>query len=169
MENKIAMKTKAETRERQLIMYRDFQVPAELLFDIWSECKHLKHWWGPQDWPMEECTIDFREGGEWRYCLRGPDKGDESWGKAIYRKISRPDRIAYNDHFTDAKGSILEDMPGLEITVDFTAQGSMTRQTLTVQFNTNEDRDKIMEMGMAQGMDSSLDRMEAYLAEISPS
>jgi uncharacterized protein YndB with AHSA1/START domain len=160
------MNTATETKEKQLIMTRYFQASPELLFEVWSHCKHLKNWWGPKEWPMDECTIDFREGGEWRYCLRGPNKGDESWGKAIYRKINRPDNIVYNDHFTDPDGNVAHNMPNMIITVHFTSLNGKTRQTITVQFDTDAERDKIVEMGMAEGMDSSLDRMDEYLAEI---
>jgi len=154
------MNTTTETKERQLILSRDFQASPELLFEVWSDCRHLKHWWGPKEWPMDECTIDFRVGGEWRYCLRGPNEGDESWGKAIYREINRPENMVYTDHFTDADGNVAENMPNITITVEFSAHNGKTRQLITVDFDTNEDRDKIVEMGMAEGMDSSLDRMD---------
>jgi uncharacterized protein YndB with AHSA1/START domain len=160
------MKTATEIQERQIIMTRNFEALPELLFEVWSNCEHLRHWWGPKEWPMDECSIDFREGGEWRYCLRGPNEGDESWGKAIYREISKPDTIVYKDHFTDAEGNVAENMPNMTISVDIAAHNGTTRQTITVQFDTNEERDKIVEMGMAQGMNSSLDRMDEYLAEI---
>lgn len=160
------MNTTAETKERQLIMTRDFQADPELLFEVWSECKHLKNWWGPKEWPMDECSMDFRVGGEWRYCLRGPNDGDESWGKAIYQEINKPDNIVYKDHFTDTNGNVAENMPNMIISVDFAVHNGKTRQTITVDFDTDEERDKIVEMGMAEGMDSSLDRMDEYLTEI---
>jgi uncharacterized protein YndB with AHSA1/START domain len=160
------MKTTTETKDRQIIMIRDFMASPELLFEVWSQCKHLKHWWGPKEWPIDECEMDFREGGIWRYCLRGPNKGDESWGMAIYQKISRPDKIVYKDHFTDAQGNIADNMPDLVISVVFSRINGKSRQTITVDFDTNEERYRIAEMGMAEGMDSSLDRMEEYLLTI---
>lgn len=160
------MKTQVQKEDKKLILTRDFDAPPSVLFDVWSNCKHLKHWWGPKEWPMDECEMDFREGGQWRYCLRGPNKGDESWGLAIYQEISNPDKIVYKDHFTDGDGNVMENMPKLIITVEFIAQNGKTRQINTVDFDTNEERDKIYEMGMAEGMDSSLDRLNQYLAEM---
>jgi uncharacterized protein YndB with AHSA1/START domain len=160
------LKTQALVKNKKLILTRLFQAPIALMFEMWSDCKHLKHWWGPKEWPMDECTMDFRVGGEWRYCLRGPNEGDEGWGLAIYQTISKPDKIVYKDHFTDAEGNVADNMPDMVITVDFISLNGKTRQTITVDFQTNEERDKIVEMGMAEGMDSSLDRMDEYLAEI---
>lgn len=159
------LKTKAVKEERKLILTREFNASPELMFEMWSDCRHLKHWWGPKEWPIDECRMDFREGGEWRYCLRGPNEGDESWGKAIYQTIDKPGKIVYRDHFTDAEGNVMEEMPNLTITVEFVSLNGKTRQVNTVSFDTNEERDKIVEMGMAEGMDSSLDRLDEYLKQ----
>jgi len=162
----ITGKSKVKKEDHKLIMARVFDAPPALMFKMWSDCKHLKHWWGPKEWPMDECEMDFREGGEWRYCLRGPDEGDESWGKAVYSEIHKPDKIVYKDHFTDAEGNVTDNMPNMIISVRLVEQNGKTHQRITVNFDTNEERDKIAEMGMADGMDSSLDRLDEYLAEI---
>lgn len=159
------LKTNVAIEDRKLILTRDFEAPSSLLFEIWSDCKHLKHWWGPKEWPMDECEMEFREGGKWSYCLRGPNEGDESWGLAIYREINKPNTIIYKDHFTDAEGNVVPGMPNMVINVEFEALDDKTTQRITVNFDTNEERDKIVEMGMAEGMDSSLDRLEDYLPQ----
>lgn len=162
----ITHKTDVQTEGRKLILTRDFEAPRALVFEVWSNCKHLKHWWGPKEWPMDECNMDFREGGEWRYCLRGPNEGDESWGKAIYQEINKPEKIVYKDHFTDENGNINEEMPELLITVEFTEHEGKTSQIQTALFDTPETREKIVEMGFIDGMNSSLDRLEEHLATI---
>lgn len=159
-------KTEVQTEDRKLILTRDFDAPPALMFEVWSDCKHLKHWWGPKEWPMDECSMDFREGGVWRYCLRGPNAGDESWGKAIYQEIHKPVKIAYKDHFTDQDGNINDEMPELLITVEFSVREGKTRQIQTTLFDTPETRDKIVEMGFVEGMNSSLDRLEELLTEL---
>lgn len=151
------------TNDRELIISRVFNAPKELVFKAWSSCEQLKHWWGPKEWPMHECTMDFRVGGEWRYCLRGPNDGDESWGKAIYREIDNPEKIAYKDHFTDSEGHINKEMPELFVTVEFVDQEGKTRMINTTLFDTPETREKIEEMGAVEGWNSSLDRLEHHL------
>lgn len=159
------MKTQVKKEDKKLILIREFDAPPELMFEVWSDCKHLKHWWGPKEWPMDECEMDFREGGSWLYCMHGPNEGDEAWGKAIYKEIDRPTKLIYKDHFTDAEGNVVENMPNLIVTVEFVPQNGKTKQINTIDFETNEDRDKIYEMGMAEGMDSSMDRLESYLSQ----
>ena len=78
-------KTDVHTKDRKLILIRDFDAPPELMFEVWSNCKHLKNWWGPKEWPMAECKMEFREGGEWLYFMSCPNVGYESWGKDIFK------------------------------------------------------------------------------------
>jgi uncharacterized protein YndB with AHSA1/START domain len=114
----INQKTEVEAKGNKLIMRRVFDAPPELVFDMWSDCEHLKHWWGPKEWPMDECQMDFREGGEWRYCLRGPNEGDESWGLAIYRDIEKPEEVEYREHFTGSINTVDEKKPEMVDTVE---------------------------------------------------
>lgn len=156
-----------ETRGRELIMSRTFEAPRELVFDAYSSCEHLKNWWGPKEWPMHECTMDFREGGTWHYCLRGPNEGDESWGIATYKEIDRPEKLVYRDHFSDEDGNINEEMPGMLITVQFIDEGGKTRLESTTLFDSEETLKSIMEMGVVEGMTSTLDRLEVFLKKSS--
>lgn len=160
------MKTQVTKKEKKLILTREFDAPPELMFEVWSDCKHLKHWWGPKEWPMKECDMDFREGGEWHYCLRGPNEEDVSWGLAKYKEINKPESIFYMDHFSDKDRNINQAMPGMQITVEFQPHNGKTRQISTTQFSSNEERDKIHDMGVAQGMESSSLRLDEYLQQI---
>lgn len=159
-------KTNVETNGRELIMTRIFDAPHELVFEAYSSCEHLKNWWGPKEWPMDECTMDFKEGGTWHYCLRGPNEGDESWGKAIYEEIDKPDKIVYQDFFSDAEGNINKEMPGMLITVEFIEHEGKTKFFSTTLFDSPETLQKSMEMGVVEGMNSSLDRLEEHLERV---
>jgi len=159
-------KMKVEARGSELVISRILDAPPERVFQIWSSCEHLKSWWGPKEWPMDECTMDFREGGEWRYCLRGPNEGDESWGLAIYQVIVNPEKIVYRDHFTDSEGIVNQEMPELLVTVEFIKQSSQTRMVNTTLFDSTETRKSLMDMGAVEGWSSSLDRLEAYLSQL---
>lgn len=159
-------KLKVETKGKELIMSRIFDAPRELVFEAYSSCEHLKHWWGPKEWPMKECTLDFREGGKWHFCLQGPNEGDESWGLAIYQEIEEPEKIVYKDHFSDEDGNINKEMPEMLITVEFIDQNGKTRLLSTTLFDSSETLEKTVEMGAVEGMNSSLDRLEEHLKKV---
>lgn len=157
---------KVSTEGKTLTIERLFDAPRELIFKCWSDCEHLKHWWGPKEWPMHECELTFEEGGEWKYCLRGPNEGDESWGKAIYEEISQPEKIVYMDYFADKDGNINKEMPGMHITVEFHEENGKTRQVSTTVFDSAEACKTVVEMGVVEGMKSTYARLDDYLAEI---
>ncbi len=98
--------------ERVLVLERVFDALRELVFKMFKEPEHLKHWWGPRGWELPVCSVDFRPGGVWHYCMKCVDRnqgqfyGMESWGKGIYKEISEPERISYTDYFSDAEGTI---------------------------------------------------------------
>lgn len=155
-----------EVRGNKLIINRTFDAPPELMFEVWSSCEHLKHWWGPKEWPMEECSIDFREGGKWHFCLRGPNEGDESWGLATYQEIDKPKKIVYQDNFSDKDGNINKKMPGMLVTVEFFKQDGKTKYVGTTLFDSPEIREKVVAMGVVEGMGSSMQRLDEYLNKI---
>ncbi len=83
-----------------LVLEREFTAPRELVFEMFSDCKHLMHWWGPRGFDLTACEMDFREGGTWLYCMKcvDPNMGDmygiESWGKQVFHEIRRPSSIS---------------------------------------------------------------------------
>ena len=159
-------KLNVETKGRELIMERIFDAPPELVFEAYSSCEHLKNWWGPKEWPMDECSMEFKEGERWHFCLRGPNDGDESWGLAVYQKIVEPEQIVYKDYFSDKEGNINKEMPEMLITVNFIRHEGKTKLSSTTLFDNTEMLEKTVEMGAVEGMNSSLDRLDGHLESI---
>jgi uncharacterized protein YndB with AHSA1/START domain len=153
-------------KTNELTLSRVFNAPRQLVFEAFSTCEHLKHWWGTKQWPISYCKIDFRPGGTWRYCLQGPNKGEESWGKSVYREIVQPQRIVYTDAFSDKDGNIAKGMPEMLITMTFAKQGDNTKLTSITKFASLEDLENIIKMGALEGIKETWDRLEEYLAKV---
>jgi uncharacterized protein YndB with AHSA1/START domain len=156
--------TNMTTAERVFMMERVFDAPRELVFKAWSEPKHVAQWWGPKGWTLPVCEMDFRPGGVWLYCMRGPE-GEEGWGKAVYREIVEPERIVYVDAFADAEGNAVEGMPETLVTVEFTELNGKTKITSRAEFASVADLEATLAMGMVEGMTDTWDRLEEYLAK----
>ncbi len=152
--------------QREFVMERVFDAPRTLVFQMWSDPKHLMHWWGPKGWTLPVCNVDFRPGGVWHYCMRGPG-GEEGWGKAVYREIVEPERIVYVDTFADAEGNQIEGTPEIVVTVTFTEQNGKTKLTSHAQFASVKDLEATLAMGMAEGLAETWDRLEQYLVQLS--
>jgi uncharacterized protein YndB with AHSA1/START domain len=150
--------------EREFVMERIFDAPRELVFQAFSACERIARWWGPTGWTLPVCQMDFRPGGVWLYCMRGP-AGEEGCGKAVYREIVEPERIVYTDAFADAEGNVLAEMPEMLITVTFAEHDGKTKLTNRAQFASAADLERTLAIGMVEGLTQTLDRLEAYLAQ----
>lgn len=152
-----------------LVLERIFDAPRSLVFQAFSQAEHLKHWWGPRGWILSYCDLDFRPGGFWHYCMKCLDKnqgdfyGMESWGKSLYKDIVHDERIVLTDWFSDAEGNITEGMPGSHVTNIFEDYDDQTRLISRGEYATAEDLQKVMDMGMLQGVTETWDRLSELL------
>lgn len=157
-------------QDRTFTLSRTFDAPRDLVFAAFSQCEHLKHWWGPQGWSLPVCEMDFRVGGVWFYCMRGQGqdgKPMDSCGRATYDAIEAPEKIVYTDAFVDREGNPLANTPTMQITVTFEAVDGKTRVTSETVFATKEDLEAVKNMGMEQGITETWDKLETYLARVS--
>jgi uncharacterized protein YndB with AHSA1/START domain len=154
-----------EDNDRQVIITRDFEAPAEAVFAAWTDPDQVKEWWGPADWSLPVCEIDLRPGGIWLYAMRGP-QGDQSWGKATYHEIQAPNRLVYTDTFIDSEGNHLPGTPKMHVMVSFEDLGGRTRLTMTTVFETPEERQQVLDLGAMQGWSETLDRLAQHLAAV---
>ncbi|WP_216326762.1 SRPBCC domain-containing protein [Deinococcus aestuarii] len=154
---------------RVLVLERVFKAPRELVFGAFSQAEHLRQWWGPRGWEVPFCTVDFRPGGRWHYCMRCTDKtqgefyGMESWGLGIYREIEVPARLSLTDSFSDAEGNVNETMPSTLSTLTFETVEGGTRVVNRAVYDSEEALRTVMEMGMVQGVTETWDRLAEYL------
>lgn len=51
------------------IITRHLKAPRQLVWDMYSQEKHLPHWCGPKGSSMPYCKLDFRVGGSLHYCM----------------------------------------------------------------------------------------------------
>ena len=158
--------------DRVFVLERVFDAPRKLVFTMFKEPEHLKHWWGPAGWELPVCNIDFRAGGVWHYCMKCADPsmgefyGMESWGKAIYKEIVEPEKIVYTDYFSDAEGKINEELPATDVTVEFIALDGRTKLVSRSEYVSAEALKTVIDMGMEEGFNQTWNRLEEHLKKI---
>ena len=159
--------------ERVLVLERVFAAPRELVFKMFKEKEHLRRWWSPRGWDIPVCTLEFRPGGAWHYCMKCVDPnqgkfyGMESWGKAIFKEISEPERIVYLDYFSDAQGNLNESMPATEVTNEYIDLGDgRTKLVSRAVYATPDALKQVLDMGLLEGVTQTWDRLEELLAEV---
>jgi uncharacterized protein YndB with AHSA1/START domain len=157
-----------ETRE--IVMDRTFDASRDAVWDAWANPEKLAKWWGPRGWETTIKTFEFKPGGTWHYGMKCVDEnqgefyGQTSWGKAVFENIDEPNEFTYKDLFSDEQGNINPDMPAMVIRVTFTEQDGTTRVVSSGVFETVEDFDKVVAMGVEQGAAETWDRWAEFLA-----
>ena len=153
-----------ESSDRELVIVRTINAPRALVFAAYSTCEHLREWYGPRSWPIVECTIDFRVGGVWHYCLRGPNEGDVSWGLTVFEEIIEPERLVYTEAHADAQRHVNENMPQTRFTVEFVESEGKTVLTIRAMYPSAANLKYVLEMGMMAWITETFDRLDEHLA-----
>ena len=148
------------TADREIVISRVVRAPQELVFEAFSEVRHLSRWWGPEGFTTTTRAFEFREGGEWVFMMRGPDGMDyPEW--ISWTEIAPPERIAL------LHGERRGDPNAFESVLTFAPDGVATRIEMRTLFPTKELRDEAVEKyGAIEGGQQTLSKLAAYVTEI---
>jgi uncharacterized protein YndB with AHSA1/START domain len=154
-----------QVREQEFIVERQFDAPRTLMFDVFTQPEHIKHWWAPQPYTIPVCTVDLRPGGIWHYCMRSPE-GQDNWARSVYQEIVPPERLVYTSTFADEHANPIAGMPEHLTTVTFTEEHGKTHVSARIQFESAEAMRAALDMGMLIGMNMTWDSLVGYVREI---
>lgn len=143
-----------ETSNREISITKIYNAPRELVFDVFTQPEHVKHWWGPNGFTNTIFKMDVRPGGEWEFIMHGPD-GTDYKNKNVFVVVDRPNKLVF-EHVTG---------PRFQTTVLFKAlPDKKTELAFTMLFETQEQRDQtIKTFGAEEGLKQTLGRLENYL------
>src|ERR1700747_1925117 len=107
------------TADREIVISRVISAPRELVFEAFTEVRHLSQWWGPEGFTTTTRAFEFRVGGEWEFTMHGPDGTDyQDW--ILYTEIIAPERIAMQH------GEFRGDPNAFSSVITFASQGDWT-------------------------------------------
>jgi len=145
--------------DREILITRQFDAPANLVFKAFTTPELVRRWWGFDTSEWLVCDIDLREGGSWRYVTREAG-GFEVAFHGEYRTIEAPHRIVSTEVFEG-----VPDAAALNTSV-FEEDAGVTTMTITVVHGSQEHRDGHIASGMEGGMQISMNRLEDLVVEL---
>jgi uncharacterized protein YndB with AHSA1/START domain len=153
-----ASNTASDTADREIVLTREFDAPRELVWEAYTDARHLPHWFGPNGFTLTLHSMDVRPGGMSRYTMHGPD-GTDYPNRQVYQEVERPARLVY------LHGEDVDDDPGaFHVTVRFDdVGGGRTRVTQRMLFATAAQRTGVVSFGAIELGNQTLDRLAAYL------
>lgn len=142
----------------------EFDADVKRVWQIWEDPRQLERWWGPPTYPDAFVKYEFTPGGEASYYMTGPE-GEKAGGWWRITDIQAPNRLEFDDGFADDDGAPVAEMGTAHATVTLEDIGGRTRMTVQSVFESEDQMNKMMEMGMEDGMKEAVGQIDALLAE----
>jgi len=146
-----------------LTVVAEFASTPAQVWDVWEDPRKLERWWGPPTFPATFTRHDFTVGGESRYHMTGPE-GEKPCGWWRIEALDKPHRIDFANGLAGDDG---EPVPGIDsmpshASFETTGTGG-TRMTVVTHFGTLELMEKMLGMGMQEGMTAAMSQIDAVL------
>ncbi len=148
-----------------LTVVGEYQVPVERLWDAWADPRQLEKFWGPEGWPATFTRHDMAVGGRSEYHMTGPD-GARAHGWWRYLAVQPGRSFEVEDGFADDEGRPNDQLPTMRMVISLDAVSSGSRFTGITYFPSVEAMERLVEMGMVEGMKSALGQLDATLEDL---
>jgi uncharacterized protein YndB with AHSA1/START domain len=144
----------------QVLIIREFDAPAELLFRAHVEPDLVKQWLGPGKYEMVIDRYEVRDGGRWRFVHRDTDGNEFGFHGVFHGNPSVETGIVQTWEFEGAPGHV-----SLQ-TATFERRDGKTVVRDNAVFQSVEARDANVQAGMAEGVYEGHERLDALLAQL---
>lgn len=155
-----------DRKTSRLTLRREFLAERQLVWDCHTKSELLNQWFAPKPLTTITKSMEFKEGGHWHYAMIDPN-GKEYWGYTEYVKIKPIEYYTSLDTFSNDKGEINTELPKAKWRVKFIEKGERTLVETAVQYRTLADLETVIQMGMKQGMESTIEKLEELLETLS--
>lgn len=146
-----------------LTLVAEFDAPTDRVWRLWSDPRKLERWWGPPSHPATVEEHDLTPGGDVTYFMTGPD-GEKYRGWWRVRSVDPPKSLEFTDGFADHDGRPAANMPTTTVRMRLTEHEGGTRMELRSVFDSLEQMEQLMRMGVAEGLEQAVGQMDALLA-----
>jgi len=144
--------TVERTSDREIVVTRTFDAPAEIVFAAWTRPELLMRWWVPKSFGMSfvSCEADVRTGGTYRFVFRHPDFEEPVAFFGRYVEVTPPSGIAWTNE---------EGADGPVTTMTFEERDGKTHLVLTELYPSKEALDEALATG-SSGTDATPEQFE---------
>ena len=146
-----------------ITLVADFDAPIERVWQLWADPRKLERWWGPPSYPATVEKYDLTPGGDVTYFMTGPD-GDQPRGWWRVTSVNPPKSLEFTDGFANQDGTPNADMPITRVHMQLTEHGGGTRMELRSVFESREQMEQLVSMGVVEGLQQAVGQMDGLLA-----
>ncbi len=148
-----------------LTVVADFAVPVRRLWDAYADPRQIERFWGPPGWPATFTRHDVAVGGRSNYAMTGPD-GERSGGYWEFLAVDEGKSFEVVDGFADDEGNPNTELPTMRMEFTFEPTDAGSRMTTTTHFASLDELEKLVAMGMVEGMRAAMAQIDDVLADL---
>jgi uncharacterized protein YndB with AHSA1/START domain len=155
----------SDPTDLRLTVVYEHRASRERLWSAWTDPRTLERFWGPPTWPATFTTFDLKVGGRAEYFMSGPE-GGTARGAWRFLEIEPGHLLRMRDGFGRADGSDDPNLPSMDMEVRFEQLSEGGRVRVTTTFDSVEDMERVLAMGMQEGMASALAQLDEVLDDL---
>lgn len=148
-----------------LTVVADFDVPVRRLWDAYLDPRMIERFWGPPSHPATFTRHDGFPGGRSIFTMNGPD-GEVSRGCWEWTAVEPERSFEVIDSFALADGTPNPDMPSMRMSFRFEATDHGSRLVTTTVFNSLDELENLLDMGMEDGMRAAMAQIDDVIADL---
>jgi uncharacterized protein YndB with AHSA1/START domain len=142
--------------EREVVVTRNFDAPARIVFDAWTRAELIMQWWTPKSFGITfiSCEADVRPGGTYRFVMGHPDFDQPMAFVGRYLEVDPPKRLVWTNE---------EGEDGSVTTVTFEEKDGKTHLVLRDLYPTKAALDEAMASGAIGGYPEQFNQLDIEL------
>ncbi len=148
-----------------MTMVAQFDASPEQVWEVWQDARKLERWWGPPTYPATFTRHELVVGGQSRYFMTGP-AGEKSRGWWRIDGIDRPRGIEFANGLAGEDGEPTPEIEPMAGRMVLEEQDGGTRMTVVTTFTDVEQMQKMLSMGMQEGMAAAIGQIDALLVPV---
>jgi len=146
------------TSERELVVTRTFDAPADRVFEAWTKPELLQRWWAPKSFGVSflSCEADVRSGGAYRFVFAHPASQDPMAFFGRYIDVAPRARLVWTNEEGGEDGALT--------TVTFEDRGGETLVVMHDLHPSKKALDDAIASGGACGLGETFEQLDELLA-----
>ncbi|SKA99601.1 Uncharacterized conserved protein YndB, AHSA1/START domain [Agreia bicolorata] len=152
-----------DTDALTLTFAAEFAADVDRVWQVWEDPRQLERWWGPPTWPATFTRHELSVGSRSSYYMTGPD-GTKARGWWLVTAVDAPTLLEFDDGFADENGEPDDSIEAVTMTVTLESIDGKTHMTTLTRFVSIEQLEKMVEMGMEEGMTLAMGQIDEVLA-----
>lgn len=145
--------------DRELVVTRTFNGPANVVFDAWTKPELLKRWWMPKSCGASflSCELDARTGGKYHFVFSHPAAPEPMGFYGRYIEVIPSKRLVWTNEEGGEQGSVT--------TVTFEEKAGRTLVVLSDLYRSKQALDDAIASGSTSGFPEQFEQLDEMLVD----